>query len=182
MFTHAIVRPPAPNFAEGLTAAGLGLPDYRRALEQHEAYCAALEQCGLTLTSLEPDPDYPDSTFVEDVAVVTSRFAVLARPGAPSRGGEVESVRKMLATFFPALHEIQPPGTVDRGDICQVGDDFFIGISARTNEAGAQQLARILQSNSYSSSFVDITQQGSESKTIASPLLHLKSGIAYLGL
>src|SRR5438094_865064 len=106
------------SLGEGLTAAGLGLPDYRRALEQHEAYCAALEQCGLTLTSLESDPDYPDSTFVEDVAVVTSRFAVLARPGAPSRGGEVESVRKMLATIFTALHEIQPPRTVDGSDIC----------------------------------------------------------------
>src|SRR5580765_1306417 len=83
MFTHAIVRPPASNFAEGLTTAGLGLPDYPRALEQHEAYCAALEQCGLTLTRLDPDPDYPDSTFVEDVAILTERCAILTRPGAP---------------------------------------------------------------------------------------------------
>src|SRR5437868_1923745 len=182
MFTQAIVRPPAPNFAEGLTTAGFGLPDYQRALEQHEAYCAALKQCGLTLTSLEPEPGYPDSTFVEDVAVVTSRFAVLTRPGAPSRAGEIESARKVLATFFPALHEIQPVGTLDGGDICQVGDDFFIGISARTNEAGAQQLARILQSNGYSSTLVDITRQSSEPEATATPsLLHLKSGMAYLG-
>src|SRR2546423_15341122 len=113
MFTHAIVRPPARNFAEGLTAAGLGLPDYRRALEQHQAYCAALEQCGLTLTRLEPDLDYPDSTFVEDVAAVNSRFAILTRPGAPSRGGEVESMRTMLAAVFVVLYGIEPRGTVD---------------------------------------------------------------------
>src|SRR5712692_11344900 len=104
MFTRAIVRPPAPNFAQGLTTSRLGAPNYERALRQHEAYCAALEQCGLTLTRLPPDPNYPDSTFVEDTAVlvthnqgtratepnddVDGRFnpltqVVLTRPGAP---------------------------------------------------------------------------------------------------
>src|SRR5882757_2031357 len=105
MFTKAIVRPPAANFAEGLTTANLGAPDYERALEQHEDYCQALERCGLTLIRLEADPRYPDSTFVEDVAILTEalpygrarapatangRCAVLTRPGEPSRSGEVE--------------------------------------------------------------------------------------------
>ena len=69
MFAQAIVRPPAPNFAKGLTTAGLGTPDYERALAQHDAYCAALQYCGLKITRLQPDPNYPDSGFVEDVAV-----------------------------------------------------------------------------------------------------------------
>src|SRR5207302_7639211 len=72
MLTSAVVRAPAPNFFEGLTTAGLGAPNYGRALEQHEAYCAALERCGLRLTRLKADPNYPDSTFVEDTAVVLS--------------------------------------------------------------------------------------------------------------
>ena len=81
MFTRAIVRPPALNFSRGLTTAGLGAPDYERALRQHEAYCAALLDCGLTVSRLAPEEDYPDSTFVEDTAVLTDRCAVLTRPG-----------------------------------------------------------------------------------------------------
>ncbi|MFS8086859.1 MAG: hypothetical protein ACMG6H_14595, partial [Acidobacteriota bacterium] len=115
MFTRAIVRPPAPNFSAGLTTAGLGAPVYELALKQHDAYCAALEQCGLKLTSLEPDRNYPDSTFVEDVAVLFEAIpdgranapmstsdccALLTRPGALSRAGEVVSMRALLADYF----------------------------------------------------------------------------------
>lgn len=191
MFTRAIVRALAPNFAEGLTTSILGAPDYGRALAQHEAYCAALEQCGLRLTRLAPDPNYPDSTFVEDVAILiepsltvglvprvhttalTERCAILTRPGAPSRRGEVESIRSVLVDYFPSLSAIQPPGTLDGGDVCEAGDHFFIGISERTNEAGAQQLAELLESSGYTSSFVDIRS--------FNDILHLKSGVAYLG-
>lgn len=173
MLTKAIVRPPAPNFAEGLTTADLGVPNYDLGLRQHEAYCTALERCGLTLTRLEPDPIYPDSTFVEDAAVLCEHGAIITRPGAPSRAGEVASIRKALVEFFPALSEIQSPGTMDGGDVCHAGKHFFIGISARTNEAGAQQLAESLAHHDYTSSFIDIRDR--------TGLLHLKSGIAHLG-
>jgi len=189
MFTRAIVRPPAPNFAEGLTTNDLGAPDYQRALAQHQAYCDALAQCGLVLTRLEADSDYPDSTFVEDTAVVTERCAVLTRPGAPSRAGEVVSIRRVLVDLFPAVSEIQSPGTLDGGDACEAGNHFFIGISERTNEAGAQELAELLARLGYTTDFVDIRRR----RTVVSPvshaqdgraiseLLHLKSGLAYLG-
>ncbi len=173
MFTRAIVRRPATNFAEGLTNANLGAPNYRRALKQHDAYCVALEKCGVTLDRLAPDPNYPDSTFVEDTAVLTRRGAVLARPGASSRAGEVASMRDALTTFFPSLLAIQAPGTLDGGDVCEAGDHFFIGISERTNEAGARQLAEVLGSFNYTSSFVDIRG--------VKGVLHLKSGLASLG-
>jgi dimethylargininase len=189
MFTRAIVRPPALNLSEGLTTSGLGAPDYQRALAQHQAYCDALERCGLTLTRLEADSDYPDSTFVEDTAVVTERCAVLTRPGASSRVGEVASIRRVLADLFPAVSEIQSPGTLDGGDVCEAGNHFFIGISERTNEAGAQQLAELLARHGYTSSFVDIGQSGTgvppvphaQDAGATFKLLHLKSGLAYLG-
>ena len=173
VFTRAIVRPPAPNFSEGLTTARLGKPQFERAVEQHVAYCAALEKCGLTVTRLGPDPNYPDSTFVEDTAVLTERCAVVTRPGAPSRGGEVIDVRRALAEFYPDVLSIQAPGTLDGGDVCQAGSHFFIGLSERSNEAGARQLAELLATFGYSSSFVDIRK--------VDGLLHLKSGLAYLG-
>lgn len=202
MFTRAIVRTPGPNFAEGLTTAALGRPDYQRALQQHEAYCHALEQCGLSLIRLEPDLDHPDSTFVEDVAVLagalidnrpTAPVAVLTRPGAPSRAGEVESIRKPLAEFFPQVFAIEAPGTLDGGDICQAANHFFIGVSERTTEAGARQLGKFLQQAGYASTLIDIRRSapavaatGSITNSVpgaiaTESLLHLKSGIAYLG-
>lgn len=186
MFAKAIVRPPAPNLAEGLTTAGLGPPDYQRALKQHKAYCAALERCGLTLIRLDADPNYPDSCFVEDTAIVIPEFAfqcaraptptrvVLTRPGAASRTGEVESMRAALQQTAPkfAIEQIQPPGTLDGGDICEAGEHYFIGLSARTNETGAEQLAQFVTAHGYTAGVIDI--RGSAS------LLHLKSGLAYL--
>jgi dimethylargininase len=179
MFTRAIVRPPAPNFAEGLTTAALGKPDYELALRQHGAYCAALERCGLRLFRLEADPNFPDSTFVEDVAVLTEHCAILTRPGALSRRGEVASMRPVVRNLFASVQEIQSPGTLDGGDVCQADDHFFIGVSARTNESGAAQLAEILQSLGYGSTCVDM--ESVPGAVATGSLLHLKSGLAYLG-
>ena len=139
MFRHAIVRMPGSNFDAGLTTVSLGRPVIETVLEQHARYCAALEQCGLTLTVLEADLRYPDSTFVEDTAVISERGAILTRPGATSRLGEVESICPALKRFFPAMPVIEAPGTVDGGDICEAGEHFFLGLSHRTNEEGAHK-------------------------------------------
>ncbi len=192
MFRQAIVRPPAANFAEGLTTAQLGRPNFARALRQHAAYCEALEACGLTLTRLGADERFPDSTFVEDTALMLGPSksstancdaAILTRPGAASRAGEVESIAEVLSESFPQTrrHSIQEPGTLDGGDVCEAGHEtergarchFFIGVSERTNEAGAQQLAELVASYGCTSTLVDIRGMPN--------ILHLKSGLAYLG-
>jgi dimethylargininase len=170
MFRRAIVRPPAPNFADGLTTVDLGVPDVPRALEEHERHCAALERCGLELVRLPPDSRYPDSTFVEDAAILTPRGAILTRPGAPSREGEVAGIADALAPYFPDMARIAAPGTVDGGDVCEAGDHFFIGLSKRTNAEGARQLAGHLGARGYTSETVDIRE--------IAGILHLKSGIA----
>jgi dimethylargininase len=170
LFKQAIVRQPGKNFAEGLTTFQGPPPNYEKAVKQHEAYCAALQKCGLELTRHDPDPTHPDATFVEDVAVLTPNAAILTRPGAKSRAGEVEKIRDPLEKFFKTIHEITAPGTLDGGDICEAGNHFFIGISRRTNESGAKQLAAFLAQSGYSSSLVDIRAMKS--------ILHLKSGIA----
>lgn len=122
---------------------------------------------------LAADERHPDGTFVEDTAVVATRVAVATRPGASTRAGEVRTVATALRHFRPELESIKAPGTLDGGDVCQVGEHFLIGISERTNEVGAKQLAAILMRHGYSSSLVDIRDHRT--------LLHLKSGISYLG-
>jgi len=173
LFKHAIVRMPGRNFSEGLTTVAAPAPNYEKALEQHETYCAVLERCGLTVERLPPDVTHPDSTFVEDVAIVTPHFAILTRPGAKSRMGEVEVIREPVGRFFRLIHKITSPGTLDGGDVCEAEGHFFIGISRRTNEEGAKQLAAFLAEGGFTSSAVDIRRMRS--------LLHLKSGVAYLG-
>lgn len=173
MFGHAIVRPPGATFADGLTTSGLGSPDLALALAQHERYCETLERCGLALIRLQPDERFPDSTFVEDTAVLTDACAILTRPGAPSRAGEVIGNARALARHFGRLEMIRPPGTVDGGDICDADGHFFIGLSGRTDEAGAASLARILESLGHTSSVVDIRG--------VPGILHLKSGMSYVG-
>lgn len=172
-FTRALARPPGNTFADGLTTAGLGPPDLPTALAQHAAYVAALESCGVEVTLLPPDDRFPDSTFVEDTAVLARGLAVLCRPGAPSRAGEVEAIRPALGAWFPSPASIEAPGTVDGGDVCEAGDHVFIGVSDRTNEEGARQLASLLATRGLGSSFVDVRG--------IPGLLHLKSGIAWLG-
>src|SRR5262245_34968232 len=149
-FTRAIVRPPGHNFADGLTTSGLGPPRLNEALAQHAEYCAALHACGLDLLRLPADPCFPDATFVEDAAIVTARGAIVTRPGAPSRAGETDGIRDVLAPLFHDLARIEPPGTLDGGDVCQMEDRFLIGISHRTSADGARQLAAWLRSLGYS--------------------------------
>jgi len=171
-FSRAVVRRPSPSFAEGLTRADLGSPSLTLAKAQHERYCEELQRCGLQVTCLSTDAHYPDGTFVEDTAVVTPRGAIFTRPGAESRRGEVASIGEALLDLVPSLGEIEAPGTVDGGDVCAVEDRFLIGISARTNEEGARQLAAILRSQGYESAILDLRD--------LPELLHLKSGLAAL--
>jgi dimethylargininase len=173
MFSRAIVRAPSDNFADGLTSVDLGVPDFETALVQHKAYCDALVRCGLELIELDADARYPDSTFVEDTAILTENLAVIMQPGAASRSGEILSIAKTLAEYYDRLDAVQPPGTIDGGDVCQIENHFLIGISDRTNESGAKQLSAYLQAAGFTSSHVDI--RGVDG------LLHLKSGISYLG-
>lgn len=173
MFTRAIVRIPGSNFADGLTSVDLGVPHFDEVLHQHARYCDALRECGLDLTILDPDLRYPDSTFVEDTAILTSQAAIFCRPGAATRVGEVEAIRPVLEHFYISTFTIEAPGTVDGGDICEVEDHFFIGLSLRTNEEGALQLATHLNELGYTASTIDI-------RPIKS-ILHLKSGISYIG-
>ncbi len=169
MFTKAIVRTPGRSLSSGLTSANLGSLDYQKALEQHHQYVAALERCGLDVLILEADEAFPDSTFVEDVAIVTAKCAIITRPAAASRRGETVSILPVLEDFYSYIEKLQPPGTLDGGDVMQVDQHFYIGLSSRTNRAGAEQLIEILQRYGMTGSTVPVTEG-----------LHLKTGLTHV--
>ena len=169
MFSHAIVRKPCKNLIRGLTNADLGIPDYHLALEQHKSYVNALKECGLKIKELEADENYPDSTFVEDTALLTPYCAIITNPGAPSRKGETTEIKKVVQEYYSEIEEILSPGTVDAGDIMMVGNHYYIGLSERTNQAGAEQVISILNKYAMSGSTIKLEK-----------VLHLKTGLAYL--
>ena len=169
MFTKAIVRKPSKSMVDGLTSANLGVPDYENALKQHRNYIEALKSCGLKVIVLNADEHYPDSTFVEDVALLTPHCAIITNPGAASRRGEVEEMRELLKKYYTDIEEIKSPGFVEAGDIMMVGKHYYIGLSERTNLHGAEQVISALKKYDLNGSVVRLEK-----------VLHLKTGLAYL--
>jgi dimethylargininase len=168
-FSGAIVRRPAENFADGLTNAELGAADYALMQVQHEAYVGALREAGLSVEILDAAPRYPDAHFVEDTAIVVPEVAVISRPGAKARRGEEEIIEPALAGHREVAR-IEAPGTLDGGDVLQIGKSVFIGVSARTNEVGARQLETLLSRHGYRSTLIPLTHT-----------LHLKSDLNAVG-
>ena len=147
-FTNVIVRKPGKSLCNGITSAPeLGQPIYERAVEEHDDYIAALKQCGVEVTELPALEEYPDSCFVEDPAVITRCGAIITNPGADSRNGEKDEIEPTIRQFFDDEHvkHIVAPGTLDGGDVMMVGDHFYVGRSARTNEEGIRQFIEILE-------------------------------------
>ncbi len=169
MFKNAIVRKPCQNFAQGLTTQEMDAPNYETMLAQHTAYTQTLRDLGLTVEVLEAQEAYPDAHFVEDTAVVFLEAAVITNPGADARKGEEVTIEEVLAAHRP-IERIIAPGTVDGGDILMVERHFFIGVSERTNEAGADQLGAIVEKYGYTWTKVPVAAG-----------LHFKSSVNHVG-
>jgi dimethylargininase len=169
LFTHAIVRKPCEQITNGLTTANLGKPEYLLALKQHEEYVNTLRFCGLDVKVLEPDENHPDSTFVEDTALLTRYVAIITRPGAASRTGEALQMQRVITAYYEHIFNIVEPGTLEAGDVMMMNEHFYIGLSERTNDEGASQLRSILETHGMTASLIDVKG-----------MLHLKTGISFL--
>ena len=169
MFTHAITRLPGTNFAEGITTAHLGAPSYDRLQAQHSAYVTTLRRLGLQVEVLPALDGFPDAYFVEDPALVFPELAVITRPGALPRQGEEEALSVAVARYRKIVR-LDEPATLEGGDVLVVGKKVWVGRSERTNDAGIDQLTKILAPFGYTVIPVSITTG-----------LHLKSFVNTLG-
>ena len=170
--THgvALVRRPSSRLADGIvTHIDRHQVDAELAARQHAAYRAAVAGAGWTITEVASAEDHPDSVFVEDTVVVCDGLAVLTHPGAPARRGEVAGTEAAVRELGLHLVRIEPPGTLDGGDVLQVGRTVYVGTGERTNDAGVAQLRE------------HVAPHGRE--VVAVPLgdvLHLKSAVTAL--
>lgn len=143
---HALVRAVSPRLVDAeLTFLDREPIDVERAAAQHAGYVDLLRSLGHRVVEVPAAPEHPDGTFVEDAAVVVDDLAVLTRPGAESRRGEVASIAPVLRGLGLRTTTVEAPGTLDGGDVLQVGRTVFVGLGGRTDEAGAAQLADALR-------------------------------------
>lgn len=142
----ALVRRPGPRLADGLVTHIARMPvDVELAMQQWNAYVAALRDNGWDVVEVPPADDCPDAVFVEDTMVAYGDTAVISLPGAPSRRPETTAVEKTLADLGMRVVRIEPPGTLDGGDVLKVGSTVYVGLGGRTNAAGIEQLAAHLE-------------------------------------
>ena len=166
----AITRQVSPNINRCELSFDERKPiDVRKAIEQHETYRQLLSELGLRVIELAAEPDLPDSVFVEDPAIVVDEIAVISRMGAISRRPEADSLAQELSKYRP-LQFLTEPATLDGGDVMRIGQNIFVGESARTNREGIEQLSRILRLHGYDVRPVSVTG-----------CLHLKSACTYVG-
>ncbi len=162
----AVTRAVSPTIVEcELTHLAREPIDVAKAVAEHAVYEEALRSCGTTIVHAPAEPALPDAVFVEDAALVFAETAVMTRPGAPVRRREVESMAKVLSAYRP-LFAIQPPGTLDGGDVMAVGRKIYVGLSSRTNHDGIAQLDTHLSEWGYKVIPVPVTG-----------CLHLKSAV-----
>jgi len=167
---HVYVRPPDASFQHALgQPSGQPAIDVALAQAQHRLLTAALRAAGLTVTELPAAPGHPDACFVQDIALLLPGLAILARPAEASRQAEVELFRPHLPPSL-AVVTIETPATLEWGDVLRLGDTLYVGQSARTDAAGAAQVAAAVQ------------PLGLRVETLPVPRgLHLLSGVNSLG-
>lgn len=169
--SHVVLRRPGKNFAEA-TGAGVGIPDYDRAVSQQQTYREALEKCGAAVSTLPPASPFSGECSVNNAAVVTEYLAVIGN--FPDNAAEQEERKNLAAALAGSriIRFITSPGLMDANDTVQIGDRFYIGLSPRTNQEGAAQLAFFLMEYGYQVTMVDIP---------ADSRIRLGSSVAYLG-
>ncbi|MFT4230054.1 MAG: N(G),N(G)-dimethylarginine dimethylaminohydrolase [Microbacterium sp.] len=165
-----LARRPSPQLADGeLTHLERAPVDAALALSQWEQYVDAFRSRGWDVTQIEPADEHADGVFVEDTVVMFDDLAVLTRPGAPSRRGEVETTRAALRALGIAHDEIRAPGTLEGGDVLKVGRTVYVGRTLRTDENGIAQLRDLLAPRGWEVVAVPVTRR-----------LHLKSSVTAL--
>jgi dimethylargininase len=168
--THAVVRDVPGTFDRAIAPAIPAEPiDVERARQQHRRYCQVLEGLGLTLIRIEADDRFPDCCFVEDAALLIGKKVIITVPGAEARRGEVIAVEDRLREYGE-VHRIQSPATLDGGDVLEIADSVYVGLSRRTNVHALEQFRAILGHDGYRIVSVNVRD-----------VLHLKSACTYLG-
>lgn len=166
----AFTRAVSPRITEcALTHLGRQPIDAARAAAQHATYEQALTDAGYDIVRLPDLADDPDAVFVEDTALLLGEHAIITRPGATSRAGEIYSTAEGLKPHFTINY--LSTGTLDGGDVLRIENTLYVGQSSRTDSAGTQALEAIVSPLGYWVVPVELDR-----------CLHLKTAVTFVGL
>ena len=154
-FTHALLKLPSRSILQALRAVDTGAPDYDLFCTHHADYAAALASTGAQVITLPADEAFPDSVFIEDTALCLPQGAIIMRPGAPSRLGEAALIKPTLQALYDEVKSIEGPGYVEGGDILTTQREVLVGLSARTNATGVDELKALTARWGYTLRVVD---------------------------
>jgi len=121
--------------------------DPERLVRQYDAFTELVLECGAEIEWIEPEDDgLADSIFPYDPSFVTGEGAILLRPGKSLREGEIGLHERLYRRLGVAvLGAIDAPGLAEGGDCFWVDErTLAVGRGFRTNQAGIDQLGRIL--------------------------------------
>jgi dimethylargininase len=145
----AITHLPSPKMEHGeRTFIGRDPIDFQLALRQHAEYHRLLLLCGASVQTLVVNSHLADCAFIEDTAVVLDEVAILCSMGTPSRLAEPMPIHAELGKHRRAI-PIEPPATLEGGDVLRVGKTLLVGRSSRTNSAGIEALDAITRPLGY---------------------------------
>jgi dimethylargininase len=166
----ALIRRPSPRIADGIVTHIERQPvDFDLARRQWDGYVRAMESAGWETVEVPDGEEFPDGVFIEDTMVVFGDVAVISRPGADVRRDEVKAAEEAVARLGYTIRRIEPPGTLDGGDVLKVGDTVYVGLGGRTNEEGIRQFREALEPEGATVVAIPVTK-----------VLHLKSAVTAL--
>lgn len=123
--------------------------DPDRARAQHEGYVRMLEGAGVTVRALDVNREEPDAVFIEDTAVVLDEVAVVASMGTPSRAKEPAGIEPELRKIRQEVVRLEPPATLEGGDVLRIGKKLLVGLTSRTNARGLVAFTEIVRRHGY---------------------------------
>ena len=154
MYKDTVLKSTSETWVNSLSLTEIGTPHFNHSTEKHIINEELLKKNSVEINVIPEGLNIPDSSFMEDIAVLTPAFVVMSNSDVPARMEEIYAMEPILNSIYDKTYYIQEPGTLKAEDVLQMDHQFFIGLTAGTNLIGAQQLQQILQFENYKAEIV----------------------------
>jgi dimethylargininase len=136
-----------PSLHGDWSAAGWRIPDATVLARQHAAFCELLAGLGPRVEIAEPLEGQVDAVYMHDPLLITGRGGIVLRMAKPARRAEPGHAAEELERLgIPVLGALDAPALADGGDRFWLDDSTMaIGLGYRTNRAGAEAVARLVE-------------------------------------
>ena len=125
----------------------LGVPNFDKALADHETLVGLLESSGAEVHYLPSDDSTTlDSIYTHDPCIVSNGGVILCNMGKKDRLSEPSASENYFQSIdIPILGRIEAPGTLEGGDVVWINERMVaVGEGYRSNAEGIRQFKTLL--------------------------------------